>query len=161
MADKLTIDISPDVETSFLFPWVEGEGVSLSEWDFSGEFGRFEEVIKPIFEESIDATFKEEAPFYFCVPQIESWSAEPEMPLTLKVSFGFNEDRDQHIYQSSLDERIASEFETRRYYDDDKYDMDPEEVLRFQKFAAALRELADKIDVELTKVVQHKGQTDD
>ena len=74
-------------------------------------------------------------------------------------TFGLNEDRDAYTYETSIDERVALLFEMRR--GGSEYDMTPDEVERYKLFATALRELADKIDVELTKVVlETEEQTD-
>ena len=165
MAGKLTLDISPDTETDYLFQRVGGEGTSFDGWQFGDDFGVFEDKITPVFEEAIDDTFTAEAPFYFVIPQISCWEEKPEKPLTLEVHFGFNEDRNQYIFRSSLDERIAIEFEMHRTYDQFRqkhpdvgdYSMNADELERFKTFAAALRELADKIDVELTKTEVEKS----
>lgn len=170
MVGNLTLDISPDTETDYLFQRVGGEGTSFDNWEFGGEFGLFEEKIVPVFEEAIDNTFKEDAPFYFVIPQLCPWEKKPERPLTLEVHLGFNEDRDQHIYRSSLDERVAVKFEMHRIYEDYRkkhpgsgdYSMSAEEIERYAMFATALRELADKIDVELTKTdVEPQKDEDD
>ena len=160
MTGKLTLDISLDTETEYLFQRVGGTGTSFAGWEFGDDFGVFQDKIVPIFEEAIDNTFKEEAPFYFAIPQISPWGKKPERPLTLEVHLGFDHGRNQHTYRSSLDERIALEFEMHRTYDhyrqkhpdSSEYSMSTDEIERYKEFVAALRELADKIDVELTKV---------
>jgi hypothetical protein len=164
MVGNLTLDISPDTETDYLFQRVGGEGTSFDNWEFGGEFGLFEEKIVPVFEEAIDNTFKEDAPFYFVIPQLCPWEKKPERPLTLEVHLGFNEDRDAYVYETSVDERVALEFEMHRINDGrgNKYTMTSAQVENFKIFATALRELADKIDVELTKTdVEPEKDEDD
>lgn len=157
MAGNLTLDISPDTDVEFMARRKQGKGFSLESWDFYGDFGRFSEIIVPVFEGAIDEYLKEETPFYHYIPLIDCFEKEdrdPNRPLKLVWSFGFNEDRDAYVYETSLDERVALEFDMHRINDGrrDKYTMGSTEVENFKLFATALRELADKIDVELTKV---------
>ena len=165
MVGNLTVDISPDSDVDYMARLKRDKGFSLSEWDFYGDFGRFNEVILPIFEEAIDNYLKEETPFYVNIPLLdyfEEHNEDPNRPLKLMWSFGLNEDRDAYVYETSLDERVALQFEMLRINDEvrDKYSMTAARVEKFKLFATALRELADKIDVELTKVVLEE-QTDD
>jgi len=158
MAGNLTLDISPDTDVEFMARLTRDKGFSLGEWDFYGDFGRFTETILPVFEFAIDEYLKEETPFYHYIPLIDCFEKEdrdPNRPLKLVWSFGFNEDRDAYVYETSLDERVALEFDMHRINDGrrDKYTMTSAQVENFKLFATALRELADKIDVELTKVV--------
>lgn len=153
MAGNLTLDISPDTDVEFTARLKREQGFSLGEWDFHGDFGRFTEAILPIFESAIDEYLKEETPFYHYIPIIDCFgegNRDPNRPLKLMWSFGFNEDRDAYVYETSLDERVALEFDMRRT--EDGYDITSVEAENFKLFATALRELADKIDVELTKV---------
>lgn len=157
MEGNLTVDISPDIDVDYMARLKRDKGFSLSEWDFYGDFGRFTETILPVFEFAIDEYLKEETPFYVNIPLLdcfEEHNEDPNRPLKLMWSFGLNEDRDAYVYETSLDERVALQFEMLRINDEarDKYSMTAARVEKFKLFATALRELADKIDVELTKV---------
>jgi hypothetical protein len=144
------------------------KGFSLESWDFYGDFGRFSDIILPIFEGAIDEYLKEETPFYHYIPLIDCFDEkerrDPNRPLKLAWSFGLNEDRDAYVYETSVDERVALEFEMHRINDGrgNRYTMTSAQVENFKLFATALRELADKIDVELTKtdVEPEKGEDD-
>lgn len=163
MTGKLTIDISPDTDIEYMVPRKRDQGFSLDEWDFYGDFGRFAGTIIPVFEDAIDTYLKEETPFYTFFPLLECFqehNSDRNRPLKMMWTFGLNEDRDAYTYETSIDERVALLFEMRR--GGSEYDMTPDEVERYKLFATALRELADKIDVELTKVVlETEEQTDE
>ena len=161
MVGKLTVDISPDTDVEYMARLKRDKGFSLDEWGFEVDFGRFTDTIVPVFEEAIDEYLKEETPFYTFFPTLHPYSEkdrDPNRPLKLMWTFGLNEDRDAYTYEVSIDERVALEFEMRRT--EAGYDMTPDEVERYRLFAAALRELADKIDVELdtVKLEQTDGQ---
>lgn len=153
MAGELTRDISSDKDVPYMIPGKRNKGVSFDEWDFYGAFGRFEEHIVPVFAEAIEEFFEGETPFYFTFPFIEYDTGAKDVTPTLafRIYFGFDDGMDAYIYESSIDDRIASEFGKNRVLSG-AYDMNEQQVKEYQTFAAALRELADKIDVELTKV---------
>lgn len=158
MVGNLTVDISPDTSVEFMAHLTRHKGFSLDEWDFEVDFGRFTDTIVPVFEGAIDEYLKEETPFYAYIPLLDVFDehqGDPNRPLKLGWSFGFDEDRGAYIYETSIDERVALQFEMLRINDGvgDKYSMTAARVEKFKLFSAALRELADKIDVELTKVV--------
>lgn len=163
MTSKLTVDISPDTDIEYMVPRKRDKGFSLDEWDFEGDFGRFGDIIVPVFEDAIDNYLKEETPFYTIIPIIECFqehNSDRNRPLKLMWTFGLNEDRNAYTYETGIDERVALEFQMRRR--GLEYDMTLDEVERYKLFATALRELADKIDVELTKVVlETEEQTDE
>jgi hypothetical protein len=150
MVDNLTVDISKGGDMSYMFRHVGGTGIAFDDYNFSGVFGCLQETIMTVIEEGVDDDLKKSPPFYCTLPQIECWEDEPDTPLAILVSFGFNEDRDQHLYRSSIDERVAVEFGLNAV--SGGYSMSAGQIQRFEKFRDALRELADKIDVELTKV---------
>ena len=158
MAGKLTVDISPDTDVEYMARLKRDKGFSLDEWDFEVDFGRFTDTIVPVFEDAIDNYLKDETPFYTFFPSLHPYSKkdrDPDRPLKLVWTFGLNEDRDAYTYDTSIDERVALEFDMRRTWRDSNnfsYDMTPDEVERYRLFATALRELADKIDVELDRV---------
>jgi hypothetical protein len=158
MADNLTIDLPDHEELPYMVQRVKGDGTSFSDWDFKGDFGHLGETILSTMEDAIDGYCEESAPFYFKFLQIESFEPEPPMPLAFEIAFGFNEDRDQHVYQTSIDERVAVELGL--HATDEGYDMYAEGKARFLKFGAALRELADKIDTEMSKAVIRERQDD-
>lgn len=153
MAGNLTTDISslPD-EVSMQPPRVGGTGTDFNGWYFEGDFGVFTDKILSVMAAAFDETFREEPPFYYDFPQLSGFSDKPSKPLAFDISFGFNEDRDQHEYRGSVCEHVAVGFDGYKRYGEDTYDMPADVVERFAEFSAALRELADKIDVELTKV---------
>ena len=162
MVGNLTVDISPDTDIEYMAHRKRQRGFSLDEWDFEADFGRFTDTIVPVFEDAIDNYLKEETPFYVIIPLLdyfEEHNEDPNRPLKLMWSFGLNEDRDAYVYETSLDERVALQFEMLRMNDEarDKYLMTAARVEKFKLFATALRELADKIDVELTKVKLEQG----
>lgn len=162
MTGKLTVDISPDTDIKFMVPRKRDRGFSLDEWDFEDDFGRFTDTIVPVFEDAIDNYLKEETPYYFFFPLLEPYqehNSDRNRPLKMMWTFGLNEDRNAYTYETSIDERVASLFEMHR--GGSEYHMTPDEVEKYKLFATALRELADKIDVELTKVVlETEEQTD-
>jgi hypothetical protein len=139
-----------------------GEGFSLAEWDFYGNFGALSDVIVPTFEAAIEEYLTEETPFYFVVPALEGDPTVEEAykPLDFFLSFGFGENRDAYVYKSSIDARVAMEFDMRRRYADNAYVMTAAEIESFKGFSAALRELADKMDVELAKVILQPEEDD-
>ena len=162
MTGKLTVDISPDIDIKFMVPRKRDRGFSLDEWDFEDDFGRFTDTIVPVFEDAIDNYLKEETPYYFFFPLLECFqehNLDRNRPLKMMWTFGLNEDHNAYTYETSIDERVALEFEMRR--GGSGYEMTPDDVEGYKLFATALRELADKIDVELTKVEETKEQTND
>lgn len=166
MADNnLTVDlVGPTTKWCFNFEHVENKPISFDYWHFGKVFGELEDSILSVFSDALDREFREEPPFALHVPQVNFYHKEPASPLDIFIQFGFDEDRDQHYYTHSIDKIVAIELEWHREKwhsetlspDTDesyKYSMDAKGLARFKKFSAALKELADKIDTELAKVV--------
>ena len=151
---ELTVDLSSKAALCFDVSYVRGGPITLDDWDFYEAFGEMEGYIKPVFAGVFEATFKGNPPFTAELLQINSFTREPELPLTIRVRFGFNWGKDQHIYEHSIDKLVAIEFSMHSIPGTDTYSMRPQLIGRFNKLRDALRELADKIDVELVKVVE-------
>ena len=162
MADNdLTVDLTGPITWCFDFKHVDNKTLSLDEWDFSACFGTLSDAIKSVFAVALDEYFRKEPPFTLYVPQLDPYIEEPVSPLDIRINFGFSDDRDEHHYIHSIDKIVAIEFDTHRTHQSSGYLMSTERLRRFKRFSAALRELADKMDVELTNVRIKEDEDDD
>lgn len=143
------LDSKGDCPYFFGFDYKGGTGIDITSWDFYAEFGALEKIILSKINNALTEVWKEEVPFTLDIPQLSGFDEEPEWPLALEIDFGFNEKTEEMRYTHSLDKVVAIGFDMHRNHDGT---YGAEFIARASKFRDALRELADKMDVELQKV---------
>jgi hypothetical protein len=149
--NDLVVDLNPVgiLPYYFGFDFKEGTGIDITAWDFSEEFGVLEKHILKQIGDSFTVALKKEAPVSLDIPQLSFYAPEPELPLEIKIGFGLGADNDQMYFTHSLDKIVAIDLDCNRNRDGT---YSGEFVARATKFRDALRELADKMDIELKKV---------